>query len=139
MKTSFVISTLMVLLVPALAGAARQTTFERNRNKVIRTEVAAFLNQTRYVPPTALVAPIEASQLRVYVRPDLSHRHGGPGGHLHIVGHSPWVAKWTCRGLGQRVAGTCNANNLAGDNGTGTTVSNVAVTTPPSWGQAPGL
>lgn len=113
--------------LPSLAGAAPSRTTQ------IKTQIASHLTQTRYIPPNVRMAPIAPSQIRIKTTIDKTH---GQDGHVHIVGHTVRNVTFKALGLETLVRGKAIANTLITANGP-TTVSNIKVLVPKSWGQPP--
>jgi hypothetical protein len=116
-----------LLALPAIAAAAPSRTAQ------IKTQLASYLSQTRYIPPNVRMAPIAPSQIRIRTSVDKTH---GADGHVHIVGHSVRNVSFQAKGLATPVRGKAVANTLLTGNGP-TTVSNIKVLVPKSWGQPP--
>lgn len=116
-----------MLSIPALAVAAP------GRTAQIKTQIASFLTQTRYIPPNVKMAPIAPSQIKISTKVDKSH---GADGHVHVIGHVVRNVTFKADGLSTLVKGKAVANTMFMGNSP-TTVSNIKVLVPKDWGKAP--
>ena len=127
------LSTLLATVVAAMFTLPSLANASPSRTTQIKTQIASFLSQTRYIPPNVRMAPIAPSQIRIKTKVDKTH---GLDGHVHIVGHTVRNVTFRAKGLETAVKGKAVANTLITLDGP-TTVSNIKVLVPKTWGQAP--
>ncbi len=126
LSTLLAVAVAGLFALPSLAGAAPSRTTQ------IKTQIASFLSQTRYIPPNVRMAPIAPSQIRIKTKVDKTHGQD----HVHVVAHTVRNVTFQAKGLETPVKGKAVANTIGIANGP-TTVSNIKVLVPKSWGQPP--